>query len=108
MKPAGLLYDYDTIGTNTTTAAGEAARRDDELDAHLLPKDGDNRTEHVKPIESEYFFIPQNEKSLTVRGGGSDDVDVGGLCLSARRLMYEEEYYRSITSTSLLIVPDAG
>ena len=37
-----------------------------------------------------------------------DDVDVGGLCLSARRLMYEEEYYRSITSTSLLIVPDAG
>ena len=35
-------------------------------------------------------------------------VDVGGLCLSARRLMYEEEYYRSITSTSLLIVPDAG
>ena len=32
----------------------------------------------------------------------------GGLCLSARRLMYEEEYYRSITSTSLLIVPDAG
>ena len=37
-----------------------------------------------------------------------DDVDVGGLCLSARRLMYEEEYYRNITCTSLLIVPDAG
>ena len=37
-----------------------------------------------------------------------DDVDVGGLCLSTRRWMYEEEYYRSITCTSLLIVPDAG
>ena len=38
-----------------------------------------------------------------------DDVDVGGLCLSTRKgCVYEEEYYRSITCTSLLIVPDAG
>ena len=36
-------------------------------------------------------------------------VDVGGLCLSTRNgCVYEEEYYRSITCTSLLIVPDAG
>jgi hypothetical protein len=45
------------------------------------------------------------DKSLNLKG---EAADVGGLCLSARRLMYEEEYYRSITSTSLLIVPDAG
>jgi hypothetical protein len=34
------------------------------------------------------------------------DVDVGRLCLSTRNgCVYEEEYYRSITCTSLLIVP---
>jgi hypothetical protein len=42
-------------------------------------------------------------RSCTITCSASGcNVDVGGLCLSARRLMYEEEYYRSITSTSLL------
>jgi hypothetical protein len=53
-------------------------------------------------------FPPLKLELISVFTAQYFNVDVGGLYLSARRLMYEEEYYRSITSTSLLIVPDAG
>lgn len=51
LKPAGLLFNYDNIITSG---------KDDDLDAHLLPKDSDNLTEHVTPPASDYFFIPQH------------------------------------------------
>ena len=81
LRPAGLLFDYDTITTTPTSSSSSSQhttagdRRDDELDAHLLPKGGNNLTERVKPLESEYFFIPQNNNQSRntpndyVRGG---------------------------------------
>ncbi|KAL3823791.1 hypothetical protein ACHAXA_011578, partial [Cyclostephanos tholiformis] len=53
LKPAGLLFEYDNI------ASLRSCNDDDELDVRLLPKDGDNLTERVKPPESDFFFIPQ-------------------------------------------------
>lgn len=53
LKPAGLLFEYDNI------TSLRSCNDDGELDVRLLPKDGDNLTERVKPPESDFFFIPQ-------------------------------------------------
>ena len=78
LRPAGLLFDYDTITPIPTSSSSSSQhttagnRRDDELDAHLLPKGGNNLTERVKPLESEYFFIP--EKNNQSRNAPNDNV----------------------------------
>ena len=58
LTPAGLLFEYETI-MNPSTFASDNDPSEGELDVCLLPKDEDNLTEHVKPPESEFFFIPQ-------------------------------------------------
>lgn len=57
LSPAGLLFD--SYGMNL--AKHDVPRSEDELEDCLLPKDDDNLTEHVKPPESDFFFIPQVE-----------------------------------------------
>ena len=58
LTPAGLLFEYETV-MNPSTFASDNDPSEGELDVCLLPKDPDNLTEHVKPPESEFFFIPQ-------------------------------------------------
>jgi len=57
LTPAGLLFERDSIMTSPSTFSD--VTNEDELDVCLLPKDDDNLTEHVKPPESDFFFIPQ-------------------------------------------------
>lgn len=55
LKPAGLLFDYDSISPSSFSDDSSEG----ELDTCLLPKDEQNLTERVKPPESDFFFIPQ-------------------------------------------------
>eukprot|EP00571_Detonula_confervacea_P013991 CAMPEP_0172305202 /NCGR_PEP_ID=MMETSP1058-20130122/6536_1 /TAXON_ID=83371 /ORGANISM="Detonula confervacea, Strain CCMP 353" /LENGTH=513 /DNA_ID=CAMNT_0013016729 /DNA_START=8 /DNA_END=1549 /DNA_ORIENTATION=+ len=55
LTPAGQLFESDCI--MSPIAFSDDDTNEDELDICL--KDDDNLTEHVKPLESDFFFIPQ-------------------------------------------------
>jgi hypothetical protein len=89
---------------NATVIAATSPTSSDEYDPRYPPTNHPPTTINVDLANerASLSFTPLHITNFI------DGVDVGGLCLSARRWMYEEEYYRNITCTSLLIVPDAG
>lgn len=78
LTPAGLLLESDYIMSPTTFSEDENDNgTTDEIDVCLAPKDDESLTKHVKPLESDFFFIPQVELHA---GDGSQRKRVLVLC----------------------------